>query len=360
MPINEDLPKISTVLYAADDWDTIKAWASRAERKSLTVPLTSLSAVDCIAASLDVLAHLALQTWPHWYGGGLFADAPSSSLDDRLHSLLVAIELSRNNRNIEPSWMKKATHLAATGKPPLVPELVGEIQIKQLALSLMGRVDNLTLAIPPVLPDVGDCKGFPHAVEWLARESGLNVTVLFPEALTANEDLSSLLYGATDWAADRQDNQDNGESPNVRMPPSDTAIFSSLSRIPDENAPEAERIIGSPHPRSRGEQLLAERLTRDPQLSGLFEYNQPLQTRCGHKFIVDLLWREGRVVVEVDGYYFHSNSVAFASDRDRDYRLLLSGYRVLCLPHDEIVRDVDLAVEKIRDVVHFVRNQEAR
>ncbi len=141
---------------------------------------------------------------------------------------------------------------------------------------------------------------------------------------------------------------------------SEAAPLLSSPRIPDETAPEAERIIGSPHPRSKGEQLLTERLERDPQLAGLFGYNQPLKTRCGHKFIVDLLWQAGKVVVEVDGYYFHSNSVVFASDRDRDYRLLLSGYRVLRLPHDEVVRDVDLTVEKIRDVVNFVRNQEAR
>ncbi len=362
MPISGESPKICTLLYVINDWDAVQAWASRTEWKSLVVPFASLSAVDCIAACLDAAANRALLAWPNWYGDGLFAEAPTESLDDRLHALRVAVDLSRSNQSIEPAWLKKATHLAAAGKPPLIPGLVAEIQIRQLALAFTGSVINIMLAVPPELLNAGDCKGFPYAVEWLARESGLNVTVLLPQAMAANESLSPLLYRVANWTTGSPDSCGADTLANMTVPPPDveTASLFSSPAIPEESATEAERIIGSPHPRSRGEQLLAERLTHDPQLSGLFGYNQPLQTRCGHRFIVDLLWREGRVVVEVDGYYFHSNSVAFADDRDRDYRLLLSGYRVLRLPHDEIVRDVDLAVEKIRDVVHFVRNQEAR
>ncbi len=359
MPNDSNAPRIIALLYANDDWNAVQTWASRPERRSLTVPLASLSASDCIATILDAMAHHTLQKWPYWYGGGLLFDALSNSLDDRLRAFFAAIELSRNNRSIELSWLKKATHLASIGKPPLIPGLVGEIQVRQLALALADIVVDITLAVPPVSLDAGDCKGFPHVVEWLARESDLNVTVLLPKTLSIDVDFSSLLYSATDWAADRLENQGDGISSTMRTLPN-TATFSSSAHIPDENAPEAERIIGSPHPRSKGEQLLAERLAHDPHLSGLFEHNQPVKTRCGHKFIVDLLWYPGKTVVEVDGYYYHSNTVAFANDRDRDYRLLLSGYHVLRIPHDEVIRDVDLAVEKIRDVVNFVRNQEAR
>ena len=38
------------------------------------------------------------------------------------------------------------------------------------------------------------------------------------------------------------------------------------------------------------------------------------------------------------------------SDRHRDYELLLSGYTVLRLSHDEVMADVTTALEKIRRV----------
>jgi very-short-patch-repair endonuclease len=44
---------------------------------------------------------------------------------------------------------------------------------------------------------------------------------------------------------------------------------------------------------------------------------------------VDFLWRNGRVVVEVDGYAFHGSGRSFAMDRRRDAELTAAGYRVL-------------------------------
>ena len=94
-------------------------------------------------------------------------------------------------------------------------------------------------------------------------------------------------------------------------------------------------------------------MAKDPVLSGLLQFNQTVTSFRGNKYIVDLLWPEGRVVVEVDGYQFHSNRYAFSADRFRDYDLAISGYTVLRLPHDEVMDDVHLAIEKIRDVINF-------
>lgn len=44
---------------------------------------------------------------------------------------------------------------------------------------------------------------------------------------------------------------------------------------------------------------------------------------------VDFLWRAARLVVEVDGYAYHSSVRAFEKDRMRDAALLGLGYRVL-------------------------------
>jgi very-short-patch-repair endonuclease len=114
-------------------------------------------------------------------------------------------------------------------------------------------------------------------------------------------------------------------------------------------------ILGKPNPDSPGELLLASRLELDAELKNLFLYNQLIQTNRGPQYVVDLLWPEGRLVVEVDGYSYHGGQAAFEYDRHRDFLLLLSGYRAMRLSHAEIKRDSDRALQKIRDAVAFVR-----
>jgi very-short-patch-repair endonuclease len=46
-----------------------------------------------------------------------------------------------------------------------------------------------------------------------------------------------------------------------------------------------------------------------------------------HRYQVDCLWPEQRVIVELDGYETHGTWSSFQSDRDRDRRLLAAGYR---------------------------------
>lgn len=44
---------------------------------------------------------------------------------------------------------------------------------------------------------------------------------------------------------------------------------------------------------------------------------------------VDMLWREQRLIVEVDGFAYHSTRQAFERDRARDAALQAAGYRVI-------------------------------
>jgi len=48
---------------------------------------------------------------------------------------------------------------------------------------------------------------------------------------------------------------------------------------------------------------------------------------AGHE--VDALWRDRRLVVEVDGFAYHSSRAAFERDRARDAALQAAGYRVI-------------------------------
>jgi hypothetical protein len=114
-------------------------------------------------------------------------------------------------------------------------------------------------------------------------------------------------------------------------------------------------IEGSPHPLSPGENIVADRLSGCPDLAPLFGFNEAVETADGGWILVDLLWREGRLAVEIDGYAHHSSRHAFAADRERDFRLLLSGYRVMRIPHPEARWSADEAVDKIRRAVEYIR-----
>ena len=45
--------------------------------------------------------------------------------------------------------------------------------------------------------------------------------------------------------------------------------------------------------------------------------------------LVDAVWRDQRLIVEVDGYDFHKGPFKFATDRERDVCLTTKGWRVL-------------------------------
>jgi very-short-patch-repair endonuclease len=49
------------------------------------------------------------------------------------------------------------------------------------------------------------------------------------------------------------------------------------------------------------------------------------------RHIVDFVWRQRRLIVEVDGYRAHGTRAAFESDRARDVELRLLGYEVVRL-----------------------------
>lgn len=74
-------------------------------------------------------------------------------------------------------------------------------------------------------------------------------------------------------------------------------------------------------------------LVRQADLHG-FETQRPVQ---GHT--VDFLWRGQRVVVEVDGYRYHSDRRRFESDRRRDADLQAHGYAVLRVTWRQLRRE---------------------
>ena len=59
---------------------------------------------------------------------------------------------------------------------------------------------------------------------------------------------------------------------------------------------------------------------------------------------VDLLWRAASLIVEIDGYAFHSSRRAFERDRRKDRELHALGYRVIRITWRELVEEPEAVV----------------
>jgi very-short-patch-repair endonuclease len=67
-----------------------------------------------------------------------------------------------------------------------------------------------------------------------------------------------------------------------------------------------------------------------------------------HGFLVDAVWRNRRIVVELDGYDSHRTRTAFEEDRKRDTALQLAGYVVLRITYQRLTKEPNLVVAEIR------------
>jgi very-short-patch-repair endonuclease len=66
------------------------------------------------------------------------------------------------------------------------------------------------------------------------------------------------------------------------------------------------------------------------------------------RFEVDFLWRERRLVVEVDGWESHRTRSAFEEDRARDARLKLLGYDVVRFTWRQVALDGPSVAKTLR------------
>jgi very-short-patch-repair endonuclease len=66
------------------------------------------------------------------------------------------------------------------------------------------------------------------------------------------------------------------------------------------------------------------------------------------RFKVDFLWRNERLIVEVDGWESHRTRSAFESDRARDARLKLLGYEVVRFTYRQVMSEPSRLVRTVQ------------
>ena len=298
---------------------------------------------------LDALAQGALDLWPDWYDG-LDPAAPMEEDADPDPAARIAETLASGRalrRTPTLSWFHAARLRCLAGRPPLVGA-TGARLAAELGMAIAPRSLRVALGVVADSHPPGRLLGLSRAAEWLADATGASVVVVVPRRTAGHLELDGINSGAI-----------LEPEPVAATPPPESSVPEALdaSTHPPTTVPDATidvyPILGRPHPRSPGEQLLADFLERDVELRGRFRYNFRVEGRGGATHVADLVWPEGRLVVEVDGYNYHSGRAAFSQDRNRDYELLVNGYATLRLPHDEVVADVELAAAKVRDLVRL-------
>ena len=303
-----------------------------AGRRALAARIAPGQTTEAIVEqAIAVFADTARLIWPIWFTDMSFPDR-----DDALGRLAAAVTArgaAREMAGASPSWVEAAARLALADRPPRVGGTLAAVEIGQLALAI-NRFGLVFVADIEAAGRDGNPAAMVHALEWIAQHIDGAVVALFPDLPPNAPPFDRILYGARTVAA-----------PN--------AIEAAVVDAGPWIAP----WRGLPHPSSEIERRLAKALGADAELAPLFAFNQCVATVRGTRPKVDLVWSEGRLAIELDGWGSHGNRVAFMQDRHRDYELTLSGYTVLRLTNDEIAQDLEKAIEKIRDLVAFCRGR---
>jgi very-short-patch-repair endonuclease len=342
-------PKGVVVALGGIDSESLRVLLDQVEpeqygRRALFLRIKLAQTTEAIVEQvIDLLAETARRLWPSWFTDVSFVGCRNDTLG-RLAGGAIARNAAEEITGLSPSWAEAAARLALADRPPRVIGTLPAIELAQLALAI-SRSGLVLVADVGATARMGpNPAAVVHALEWISQHSHGAVVALFPDLPPNEPPFDRILYGA------RRVMAEVGAAPGVIEPDATGHADASAWIAPWR---------GLPHPLSEIEQQLAKALGADTELAPLFGFNQFVDTVRGSRPKVDLVWMEGRLVVELDGYGSHGNRAAFMYDRHRDYELTLSGYTVLRLANDEIAQDIEKAIEKIRDLVKLCRTRAA-
>jgi very-short-patch-repair endonuclease/predicted transcriptional regulator of viral defense system len=87
------------------------------------------------------------------------------------------------------------------------------------------------------------------------------------------------------------------------------------------------------------------------------EVNQALVLQDGTVYRPDCLWRDARLIVEVDGRDYHARRRSFERDRVRDRRLALAGYETRRFAASEVFRRPGAVANEIAAFLRLARSR---
>jgi very-short-patch-repair endonuclease len=79
-----------------------------------------------------------------------------------------------------------------------------------------------------------------------------------------------------------------------------------------------------------------------------------INTKVG-RYEVDMLFERERVIVELDGWGYHSSRRSFRGDRRRDAELLALGYLTVRITFERLVSEPDVVANELRTILERQR-----
>jgi very-short-patch-repair endonuclease len=296
---------------------------------------------EAIQRSTDQLTELAQSAWPKWFGGVDLAWYRDDALGNAQLREITRL-LAEQDARISQQWVMQAVQLAADKRVPNPPPSEYLLQVMQVCLAISPAGVSIVVPFQSAY-ERQKAVIWIAIVEWLSHHAPAAVVPLIPMHWPDEAPVDRLLFNAWQLSEDESDKQV-------------VVLSNETTRIPSRIAgPTISGIRGYPHPLSDVEKRIWASLAADEEMGALFSCNQTVETVRGQRPRVDLLWSEGKLIVEFDGYADHGTPFAFERDRHRDYELMMTGYRVLRIANDEVHRDLEAAVSKIRDVVRYQR-----
>jgi very-short-patch-repair endonuclease len=81
------------------------------------------------------------------------------------------------------------------------------------------------------------------------------------------------------------------------------------------------------------------------------ELPQPLANVPLLGYVADFLWPELKLIVETDGFDFHSSRSAFEHDRRRDQKLAAAGYTVIRVTRRQLEQEPYAVIARIAQAI---------
>ncbi|HEY1521131.1 MAG TPA: DUF559 domain-containing protein, partial [Solirubrobacteraceae bacterium] len=162
-----------------------------------------------------------------------------------------------------------------------------------------------------------------------------------------NIPVTSLAWALVDYAATAHPQRVRSVLEQVQRRELHVELDELLERLPNRRGTKAIRTalaqMRGPAPWTQS--VLEDRFLALIRESGLPE---PETNVLVEGELVDALWRGQRLIVEVDGFEFHKSRAQFETDRRRDAKLQVAGYRVLRITQRRLEQDPGGVLAEIR------------
>jgi very-short-patch-repair endonuclease len=131
---------------------------------------------------------------------------------------------------------------------------------------------------------------------------------------------------------------------------SETALVAAVQNAPGRRgAPRITNLLARGGPPALTRSEAEERFLQLIRAAGLEAPD--VNARIGNH-VVDFLWRRHRLVVEIDGFQYHSSRKAFERDRRRDAELAAAGYRVIRITWMQLTQEPYSVIARLSPALH--------